>query len=414
MARHQRGSLRLEQRARGKTWLLRFRTTRLDGKRVEHKTEIGLLANFPTKSSAWEEVDRQRLNLTINRPRQLCTSATFTFREIAQHYATHELQDNQAEATLEKAHTTVKSYGRHLDSRINPRWGSEPALAIEPIEVELWLKQLKNVEGLQNPTLDKIRRVMSLVFKHAQRYGLIPRDAGGNPMCFVRQRTASEYTPLIIPPARVFDILLELNEPQRTLALTAAATALRISEIVALKWEDLDFTEQVINVRRAYVWGRFGRPKSKASRAPVPLHALLAGFLLAWREQTTYARNCDLVFPSMKLKGAKPLTANMLVEDYLRPAAVRAGVLEEGLRIRFGFHNFRHSLSSALVRMKCDPKVVQDILRHSDVRTTLQLYTQSAPEQRREAQGKFLELMLADRAHLLGKGGSVATPLKLQ
>jgi len=126
---------------------------------------------------------------------------------------------------------------------------------------------------------------------------------------------------------------------------------------------DLNFEDMVMYVRRAYVWGRFKEPKSKASKAPVPMHPLLAGFLLAWREKTPYASDNDFVFPSTRLKGKKPLSASILVQKYLRPAAVKAGVIEDGQKVRFGFHNFRHSLASALVKMKVDPKTVQEFLR---------------------------------------------------
>jgi hypothetical protein len=59
----------------------------------------------------------------------------------------------------------------------------------------------------------------------------------------------------------------------------------------------------VIHVRRAYVWGRFKEPKSKASKAPVPMHPLLAGFLLAWREKTQYAKDCDFRVSKRKAQG---------------------------------------------------------------------------------------------------------------
>lgn len=127
---------------------------------------------------------------------------------------------------------------------------------------------------------------------------------------------------------------------------------------------------------------------------------VLAGFL-AWRERTPYAKDGDYVFPSFRLKGKKPLSASIMVQKYLRPAAIKAGVIGEDEPVRFGFHNFRHSLASSLVKLKCDPKTVQGILRHEDVRTTMQLYVQSDQESRLEAQGKFLQLLLEDKAHLL-------------
>ena len=94
----------------------------------------------------------------------------------------------------------------------------------------------------------------------------------------------------------------------------------------------------------------------------------------------------------------------MLVEDHLRLAAAKAGILsshqnEEGVLIeddprRFGFHNLRHSLASFLVRRKTDPKTVQALLRHSDVKTTLQLYAHTVSEDRMTAQGTMLQAIL--------------------
>jgi integrase len=93
----------------------------------------------------------------------------------------------------------------------------------------------------------------------------------------------------------------------------------------------------------------------------------------------------------------------MLVEDYLRPA-VNVGILsshqdEEGKPLdddprRFGFHNLRHSLASFLVRIKTDPKTVQTLLRHSDIKMTLQCYTHSVSEDRMAAEGAMLIAIL--------------------
>jgi integrase len=101
----------------------------------------------------------------------------------------------------------------------------------------------------------------------------------------------------------------------------------------------------------------------------------------------------DWVFASTRMKGKRP-----------RAAAAKAGILsstknEQGKLVendprRFGFHNLRHSLASFLVRTKTDPKMVQALLRHSDVKTTLQLYAYSVSEDRMTAQGQVLAAIL--------------------
>jgi len=131
------------------------------------------------------------------------------------------------------------------------------------------------------------------------------------------------------------------------------------------------------------------------------MHPLLAGFLLAWRERTPYARNDDYVFPSVKLGGKKPLSPSLMVQKYLRTRCDRSWSDREGLKGRFGFHNFRHSLATAMVKMKVDPKTVQGILRHEDPGTTMDLYVQSDMDSMRAAQGEFLKQMLGDKIHLL-------------
>jgi integrase len=105
---------------------------------------------------------------------------------------------------------------------------------------------------------------------------------------------------------------------------------------------------------------------------------------------------CDkavFVFPSLRAQGKKPLYTSIFVADYLRPAAILAGVsIADGQR--FGMHNLRHSLSNWLVNKgKVEPKTVQGILRHAKIQTTLDLYTQEDSDETRSAQGEFLAAM---------------------
>jgi integrase len=407
MPRYQLGSIRKENRTDGLTWVLRYYATRSDGKRVERTIPIGLVEEIgPNRADASREVDRQKLRETINQLQPFQGKPT-TFGQLCQDYIQNELRIDQSESARPKAFPTIETYERHLINRIIPRWGRSAALAVESRDVEAWFRELrkgnaqKKVKPSADPTIDKIRRIMSLVFKHGQRCNFLPRQQEGNPMNWVSQRTTSDYRAVVMTPKQAFEVLLNTPEPRRTLTLSDAATALRVSELLGLTWMDLDFEGLVIYVRRAYVWGRFKEPKSKASKAPVHMHPLLAGFLLAWRERTKYAKESDYVFPSVKLRGKKPLSASIMVQKYLRPAAISAGVIPANWKGRFGFHNFRHSLATALVKLKVDPKTVQGVLRHEDFGTTMELYAQSDMDSMRDAQGKFLEQLMGDRIHLL-------------
>jgi len=199
---------------------------------------------------------------------------------------------------------------------------------------------------------------------------------------------------MLVTPEEGFKILMAMPQPERTLTLLIAATGLRISECLGLQWADVDYESQQISVRRSWTAGKVGRSKSPASKAPVPLVPLLAGFIREWQQQTPYGQPTDWMFASTRLKGKQPRVANMLVEDYLRPAAVKVGVLKEGEKVRLGFHNLRHSLASFLVRNGTDVKTVQKLLRHSDVSTTLGIYAHSMSEDRLAAQVDMLTAMM--------------------
>jgi len=129
-----------------------------------------------------------------------------------------------------------------------------------------------NCTRIPNSTLVKVRNVMVAIFKHAQRYGFLPRTQEANPMLFVQQTSVSDYEPFVLTLSQCVDILANLNGMHRVLVLADAATGLRISEILALHWSDIDWSNSGIRVNRAYVYGKFGPPKSSASKKPVPLH----------------------------------------------------------------------------------------------------------------------------------------------
>jgi integrase len=385
MDRFQRGSLRKEDRKAGPTWVLRHYVTRQsDGQRVEHKIPIALVRDFKTESAAWAEVEHQHLLPLINEPN---LRGRVTFSDIGYHYIKSELP--------ERAPSTAYLHRHIVHDFLIPRWGTNIAVGVKPLDVEKWLKALREEVGLANPTCAKVRAVMACVYKHAQRHGLIPRTEDANPMKWVRCKTTSDYEPILVSPAQAFGLVESFPPLERTLTLLAAATGLRISECLGLHWQDLDFPNQKIHVRRTWLDGQIGKPKTKASGQPVGMGTLLAGIMRQWQRETPYSKPADWVFPSFKLRGRKPRTGSIMAQDYLRPAAVKAGVLAPDDRRRFGFHNLRHSLASYLVtQTKTDVKTVQSMLRHADIGTTLNIYTHASSKDKLVAQNQVMEAML--------------------
>ena len=278
--------------------------------------------------------------------------------------------------------TTQGTTGHILDNYLLPRWGDSFALEINPDNIEEWLGALV----LANPTREKIRRVMNVVYRRGQKSRMLPMTDDGNPVRFVTQSSKSNYKAVIVSPEQAFRIMMELEEPYRTLVFLVAVTGLRISEALGLKWGDLDYDGKMIHLRRVWVGNDIVEQlKTDGSAAPVPLGGLLADALRTWYQQTPYGKPEDWVFPSMKLKGKKPLSASMLAADKIRPAAIKAGIrLVPGQR--FGFHNFRHSLATFLVSRGKDVKTIQELLRHAKSSTTLDLYSQAIDAAKLEAQ----------------------------
>jgi integrase len=91
-------------------------------------------------------------------------------------------------------------------------------------------------------------------------------------------------------------LIKELREPIRTMVIIAMCTGLRISEILAVRWELINFQAGTMLVERAVVNSRIGRTKTETSKDEVPLDGDLAAILLEW--QLKQGQLSGLVFPS--------------------------------------------------------------------------------------------------------------------
>ena len=184
----------------------------------------------------------------------------------------------------------------------------------------------------------------------------------------------------------------QLSVRDRAMALLAGSTGLRRSEFIALTWADVDVKTMEVHVWRSCVRNRFGDTKTECSRRPVPLHPLVLEALLKWREESLYKEPGDFLFASARLNGKKPLSPDSLLKRSIRPALERAGIVDK----QIGWHNFRHSLATNLRAMGVDVKVAQELLRHANSRTTLDIYTRAVSQQKRDANAMVVQMMFPE------------------
>ena len=120
------------------------------------------------------------------------------------------------------------------------------------------------------------------------------------------------------------------------------------------------------------------------------MNPTLGQFLLEWRKQSLYPKDSDWVFPSYRFKGKIPRSASTCGKDYLRPAAVAAGIIKADEGVRFGWHNLRHSLATFFSSQEVQVQVIKQMIRQKKLEMTLH-YVHGVSKQRMDAQRMFLD-----------------------
>jgi site-specific recombinase XerD len=121
---------------------------------------------------------------------------------------------------------------------------------------------------------------------------------------------------------------------------------------------------------------------------------MLADALMQWRKRSSYINRDDWVFASKRYRGRRPYWGQAILRKYIRPAAQRVGIQK-----RFGWHTFRHTYSTLLRSVGTEFKVMQELLRHSSLRSTLDIYTQAVTPAKHAAQAAVLSLVFASNVN---------------
>lgn len=374
--RYQQGTLRLEERASGsRVWEYRWYETQLDGTRRRRSAMIGTLQEFPSEAAAQKAVAALRANVNAETPRTQIDA--ISFQTLAQHYREKEMCESSG-----KTFATIRTNEGYLDRWILPRWSSYRLKDVKAVIVEEWLRSLP----LANGSKAKIRNLMHAVFNHAVRWEWHDR----NPISQVRQSAKRQKIPVVLNIEQLKALVVHLKEPGKTAVLVDIITGLRVSELLALKWSDVDFENLELNVVRSIAIQRVGPCKTEASQKPVPLDPELAEVLLMWRRSSPYPMDDDWVFASPASKGALPYWSFSIFRVYIRPALKAAGITG-----KVGWHTFRHSLATILKSHGEDVKTVQELLRHANSSVTMNLYAQAVTDIKRNAQSRVARLVFS-------------------
>ena len=375
----QDGSVTVERRKRGPdVWCFRWREAGADGRRIHRRIVLGTAEELKNIASARKMVTGLRSEININDVRTRRESITLA--DLSRHFQQRELADRNPHIT----YSTKKAYAGYLEKWIEPRWGEYSLLEIRAVEVESWLKSLNRAPG----TRCKIRNVMSLLFNHGRRHDLCDR----NPIEWVRQSAKRRTAPDILTTNEVQGLLANLRFRERTLVLLAVTTGLRRSELFALKWKDVDFQGKQICVTRSIVQNVIGVCKTESSQKPVPAHDDLMKALREWRGQTPYKSSESWVFASPANQGRRPNLAQQIMQRHILPIARKLGIAK-----RIGWHTFRHTYSTLLRSTGAELKIMQELLRHSTIRVTLDTYTQAVTTEKRNAQEAVVALLFREK-----------------
>ena len=219
------------------------------------------------------------------------------------------------------------------------------------------------------------------------RWELVPYQL--NPMGLVRVKDVSKRVrqPAVLTIEQFREVLEHIPEPYRTMCVVAGCLGLRISEVLGLQWRDFDWEKRQLQIRRSWVCGLPDEPKTQSSKRPVPVDLALEKVLREHRRACPVSLSeSSWIFASSRT--GRPLHPWTAERRWLLPAGRKVGIE------RLGWHSFRHTYSTLLNEYGTDVKVQQELLRHADIRTTLNLYTTAVPERLRRANRKVVRLLL--------------------
>ena len=345
------------ERARGPVWYAKYRLP--DGRQVQKKigpawTERGRpAAGYVTKRLAEDWLrrvleDARRGTL----PGLVRTGATFA--DAAAEYLRYIEQDRGRKPS------TLRGYRSALQAHLLPAFGDLPVEAVSTEVIERWVASFDGSARSRNKLLIQLHGIL----RRARKVYGLSSNAAAEVEKFPQRRSGEIE---VFSPEEVWALVrAAASEQDAAVFLTAAFTGLRMGELLALRWRDVDFAGATIRVRASYYLGALTTPKSGKVRA-VPMAPDVASALAGLGRREDWVGDDELVF--VGLAGGY-LDGSALRRRY--KSALGAAALRP-LR----FHDLRHTFGTRMIA-KADIRRVQEWMGHADVQTTMR-YLHYAP-----------------------------------
>jgi integrase len=170
------------------------------------------------------------------------------------------------------------------------------------------------------------------------------------------------------------------------IALVSVCFGLRISECMALKWSDFDLLNSRLSIQRSTVRQQIGETKTEYSERPFAVSAEMLAVLRQWRQSTQFAADTD-GFASPAHIGRWPWSADSINDAYEKAA--------KGTGVGYvSTHLMRHTYRSWLDAVGTPIAVQQKLMRHADIRTTMNVYGDVVTDEMAQAHSKIVRLAI--------------------
>ena len=358
--RFQKGHVYLD----GDKWKGRYREdviTARGTERVRREIILGTKRELPTKHLAERrmEVALARINGLDYRPGRVAT-----FEEFLERWKTEILTKQKPSSAR-----AVKS---HLRCYVVPQLGK---LRLEQFGVENQQTFISRIteKGVSRKTVLNILGTLSSILTTARNWGYNCDQIDVEKLKLPLRGARHEARHFTVD--QLHKILSIAEEPWRTLFCILTMDGLRAGEALGLQWGDIDLDRKLLHVRRSAWYGKIQTAKSETSETVLPIPTPLATILQEYRAQWQ-PNPQGFLFVT---RNGRPPSSNKVVEYHLWTILDALGIP------RCGLHAFRHTHTALLLDSGATPKVAQRQLRHSDARTTLEIYGHVVGEADREA-----------------------------